>query len=336
MIRFERGDVLYLLWVLPILVAIAWWENRWYLKAMIRWAAQEMWEVTLPQNSPNRILLKRILTIVSIGVLIIGIAGPQVGTTLREVKREGVDIALVVDISSSMLSEDIAPNRNLRTRSEIGRLLNKLRGDRVALIFFANAAHIQIPLTLDYSTVMSLLNLLGPETMPAQGTLIARGIEMAAQVFQDDSPAARVMVLISDGEDQGSKVVKAAELAAEQRIVIHTIGMATYAGGPIPEKNDQGQVTGYKKDKNGNTVLTRLNEQLLTDIATATGGNYYRATQSGDEFKQVYKHIFELDKAQFEERQYTDYEDRFQWLLAMSLLLIVIEQIIPSGRRRWI
>jgi len=270
----------------------------------------------------------------AIMLLIFSASGPQVGTRMIEVIREGSDIAIAVDVSESMLAEDITPNRMMKAQHEIVKFLGKLRGDRVALVPFAGVAFVQVPLTLDYAAVNSILHALEPGMIPQPGTSISAAINQASRAFRAEGKAQNIIILISDGEDHEAGAIEAAKEAAKESVIIYTVGMASPSGGPVPIKNERGKVTGYKKEKGGGTVISRLNEKLLTDIARITGGEFYRATSVGGEFNKIYKQVAGLDKEQFEAKEYTDFEHRFQWPLAAAFLLVVIGEIIPPGRRR--
>jgi Ca-activated chloride channel family protein len=334
MIRFAHPVLLNLLWGGLLLVLLAVLDYRWRLAAMRRWARDATWNTALPHRAPGRILLKRILHIGALLAIVFSLSGPQVGTHLVEVTREGCDLAIAMDVSQSMMAEDIAPSRMLRARHEVTRLLDQIRGDRVALVPFAGVAFVQVPLTLDYGAVVSILNALEPGMIPQPGTSLAEAIKQARRAFQAEGKAQKVLLIISDGEDHEPGALAEAKEAGKAGIKIFTVGMATAAGGPIPVKDERGRVSGYKKDSGGQTVISRLNEKTLQDIAGAAGGEYYRATSSGGEFKQIYKKIAGLDKEQFESKEYTDWEDRFQWPISAACVLIIIGEFIPPGRRR--
>lgn len=301
---------------------------------MQRWAREPLWDASLPNRALFRRFFKGLLTVAAVGLLVFALSGPQVGTRLVEVTREGADIAIAVDVSQSMLAEDITPNRMIKTRHEITKFLSRLRGDRVALVPFAGVAFVQVPLTLDYSAVNSILNAFEPGMIPQPGTSLAGAIEQAKRAFRVESKAQRVIILISDGEDHEKGALEEAKTAAKEGVIIHTVGMASLTGGPIPEKDSRGRISGYKKDDEGGTVISRLNDKLLSDIARTTGGEFYRATAVGGEFKEIFKKIAGLEKEQFEAKEYTDYEDRFQWPLAAAFLLVLIGEFVPPGRRR--
>ncbi len=334
MIQFTHPLLLNLLWLVPVLFTLVWLEYRWKLSAMKKWASQKLWDDVIPNRAPVNVLWKRILFVLAVGLLIFAMSGPQVGTRLVEVTRQGTDIALAVDLSQSMLVEDLTPNRFQRARHEISRFMDKLTGDRVALIPFARVAFVEVPMTLDHAAVNSKLNAIKPEMIPHPGTSLAATIKQARRVFSNKSQAQKIIVIITDGEDHEADAIKEAKKAADEGIIIYTIGMATVSGGPIPVKSQYGKVTGYKKDRSGSTIVSRLNEDLLSEISSVTGGEFYRATQTGSEFKQLYKTIAGMDKEKFETKQFTDYEDRFQYPAALALLLIVIGQLIPPARRR--
>ncbi len=334
MIRFARPEYLYFLWVIPLLLLIVWWEYRWRLKSMSRWASEPLWDVALPDRAPGRKLVKRLLIVLAIAMLLAALSGPQIGTRLVEVTREGSDIAIVIDVSQSMLAEDITPNRMMKARHEVVKFLGRLHGDRVALVPFAGVAFVQVPLTLDYAAVNSILHALEPGMIPQPGTSLSAAIKQAQRAFREESKAQKIMMLITDGEDHEAGAIDQAKEAVRENIIIYTIGMASPSGGPVPIKNARGNITGYKQERGGGTIISRLNEKLLKDIARITGGEYFRSTAVGSEFKQIFKKVAKLDKEEFEAREFTDFEHRFQWFLLAALLLIVAAELIPPGRLR--
>jgi Ca-activated chloride channel family protein len=334
MIRFAHPLYLHLLWLAPLLLGLAYFEYRWRLSAMKRWASEALWDSALPGSAPLNILIKRAVWVAVICLLALAAAGPQVGTRLTQVTREGVDLAIALDLSASMLTEDVTPNRLDKARHEIQRLLERLRGDRVALVPFAGVAFVQVPLTLDYSAVNGLLNSLEPGMIPVPGTAIGDAIKQARRAFRPEGKAQKILILITDGEDHETDAISQAKEAAKEGVVIFTVGMATDMGGPIPVKDEQGRVTGYKQEGGSGTVVSKLNEDLLKQIADATGGQYFRDVPSGDEFRKIFDRLNGMDKQKFEQKQFIDYEDRFQWPVAVAFLLLVIEEFIPGYRRK--
>lgn len=300
---------------------------------MKAWAQSKHWDTALPFRSPVRILLKRLMVSASLGLIVFALSGPQIGTRLIEVKREGTDIVIVFDVSESMNASDITPSRIVKARHEIGRLLKKLKGDRVALVPFASVAFIQVPLTLDYSSVLTTLEAMDPGMIPYPGTSLGEAIKMGSQAFKSESKAQKIMLLITDSEDHETDPLQEAETASKAGIKIFTVGMATPAGAPIPIRDNRGNITGYKQYKK-NTVVSRLDEVLLKEIAEKSGGAYFRATKSGTEFKKIFERISGMNTEEFETMQYSDYEDRFQWPLILALFILFLEMLIPFGKIR--
>ena len=334
MIRFAHPNYLHLLWLIPLILFVAIYEFQWRKKALLSWANAGMLDAVLPERAPIRILIKRVLLIVAVALIVLAVAGPQVGTRMIEVTREGTDVVIALDVSKSMLAEDIVPNRLLKARHEILGLLQMLKGDRVALVPFAGVAFVQVPLTLDYGACGAVLNALEPGMIPHPGTALGEAIAQARRAFRTDSKAQKSLILITDGEDHENGALEQAKEAAKEGVIIFTIGMASQSGAPIPEKDAVGRITGYKTEKGGGTVISRLNEQLLSDIASATGGEFYRDNPQGDEFRRIYEKLVGMDKQKFEQKQFTDYEDRFQWPLLLAFLLLLLEEIIPPYRQK--
>lgn len=334
MIRFAAPEYLQLLWVIPVLLILIFTDYRWRLSAINSWASASLRHSSLPTLATANVTVKRTLSVVALAAVIVALSGPQVGTKIVEVTREGSDIAIAIDLSYSMLTEDIAPNRFEKARHEIVRLLGKLRGDRIALVPFAGAAFVQVPMTLDYSAVNSILSILEPGIIPVPGTSLANAVKQARRSYSNDNKAQKVLIIITDGEDLEEGISEEIDLARKEGIVIYTIGMASPTGGPIPEKNRRGRVSSYRKDDKGGTIISRLNEPLLKEIAAKTDGEFYQATTTGDEFRQLFDKLSGLDKDIFEAKEYSDYEDRFQWFVAFALILLIAEQMIPQGRKR--
>ena len=300
---------------------------------MKRWAQQKMWDVVLPDRSPRRLLLKRWLGAVIIGLLIFAIAGPQVGTREIEVTREGRDIVIAIDVSQSMDAGDIVPSRLIKARHELNRLLRQLRGDRVALVPFTSVAFVMVPLTLDYSAVITSLEAIDPTMIPYPGTSLAEAIKQSRRAFRPEGKAQKILILITDSEDHDSKPLEQAAEAAKEGIQIFAVGMATLQGGPIPIKDRRGTITGYKEYQ-GSTVVSRLNEAMLKELAEITGGEYLRATRDGSEFRKMHDIISGKTAEEFESKQYSDFEDRFQWPVLAAIILLLMEEAIPPGRKR--
>lgn len=268
-------------------------------------------------------------------LLIIGIANPQTGSKLVEGERKGIDIMIALDVSNSMLAEDIQPNRLERAKQSISKLIDKLGNDRIGIIVFAGHAYMQLPITTDYSAAKMFLETINTRIVPTQGTAIGTAIDMAVNSF-DDETHSRAIIVITDGENHEDEPIESAKNAVDQGIIVYTIGMGLLEGAPIPEYNQYNRRTGYKKDRQGSTVITKLNESMLQQIASAGNGVYVRANNSSTGLKTVFDEINKLEKTEFESKMFSDYEDRFQYFIALSLIFIILELLIFERKSKWL
>ena len=265
--------------------------------------------------------------------LILALSRPQIGTTLELVKRSGLDIMVGLDISASMLAEDLKPNRLLKAKHAISSFIDRLEGDRVGLIAFAGDSFVQCPLTIDYAAAKLLLDALDVETISQSGTEISQAIEIAASSFNQEEDKYKVLLFFTDGEDHGKRAIEAAKAVANQGIRIYCVGVGLpNQGTPIPLRRSNGQFQGYKHDRNGKPIVTKLEDALLREIAQLTNGNYYQATPGGVEMNRLLAELAAIEKREIEERQFTRYEDRFQYFLAFALLFLVWEFLLPESR----
>ena len=265
--------------------------------------------------------------------LVLALSRPQIGTTLELVKRSGLDIMVGLDISASMLAEDIKPNRLLKAKHVISSFVDRLEGDRVGLIAFAGDSFVQCPLTIDYAAAKLLLDALSVDTISQSGTEISQAIEIAASSFNQEEDKYKILIFFTDGEDHGKKAVEAARTAANQGIRIYCVGVGLpNQGTPIPFRQANGELRGYKHDRNGTPIVTKLEDALLREIAQLTNGNYYQATPGETEINRLVAELTAIEKREIEERQFTQYEDRFQYFLAFALLFLVWEFLLPESR----
>ena len=276
---------------------------------------------------------KRILIVIAASFLILALTRPQIGSKLAMTKRYGVDILVAIDTSLSMLAQDIKPNRLEKARFEIASLIEKLKGDRIGILTFSGDSFIQCPLTLDYSAAKMFLSIIEAGMLPRPGTAIGDAIRLATGSFIKKERKHKVLILLTDGEDHGTSPVEAARDAHKQGIIVYTIGIGTGKGEPIPMLDEKGNITGYKKDKNGEVVMSRLDEETLQKIALVTGGKYYRASGREFELGQIYSEIDKMEKKELSSRLYTQYEERFQYFLGIGLVLLCIEFVIGDRRR---
>lgn len=334
-LRFENPQYLYWLLVLPVLIAVYILIRLWNKRQFKRFANIKLRGYLIPQYSPKRANTKFVLFLLIIALVIVGAANLQSGSKMEKVKREGIDIFLCVDISNSMHAEDIAPNRLERSKQAINKLISKLGGDRIGVIVFAGNAYVQLPITTDYSAAKMFLSTVDTDLIPAQGTEIGRAIDLAIKSFGENEHN-KAIIIISDGEDhENGDAVKAAQDAAKYGIKIYTIGMGLDEGAPIPLYNQYGKRTGYKKDKEGNVVITKLDDHILRQLAEIGDGIYVRASNSNVGLDKIYDDISKAKKSEIEAKVFTDYDDQFQWFIGAAIILLIIEILISSGKRKW-
>lgn len=334
-LRFENPQYLYWLLIIPVLVAIYVLIRLWNKRQFGRFANVNLRGYLVPMFSNARANTKFVIFNLIIALLIIGAANLQSGSKMEKVKREGIDLFLCVDISNSMHAEDIAPNRLERSKQAISKLISKLGGDRIGIIVFAGNAYVQLPITTDYSAAKMFLSTVDTDLIPTQGTEIGRAIELAIKSFGENEHN-KAIVIISDGEDhENGDAVKAAQDAAKYGIKIYTIGMGLDEGAPIPLYNKYGKKTGYKKDKDGNIIITKLDDHILRQIAEIGDGLYVRASNSNVGLDKIYEDINKTEKSEIESSVFTDYDDQFQWFVGAAILLLIIEILLSSGKKEW-
>jgi Ca-activated chloride channel family protein len=273
-----------------------------------------------------------VLVLASFLVLILALARPQFGTRVETVKREGHDIFVALDVSTSMLAEDVSPNRIAKARLEVSSLIDRLQGDRIGLIAFAGEAFVQCPLTLDYAAAKLFLSVMDTDLIPTPGTAVAEAIEKAVDSFVEGEKKSKVLIIITDGEDHDGSVEEAARKAAEQGIVIYPIGIGLPQGTPIPVYDQFGRQQGFKKDKSGEVVLSRLNEATLRSLGEITGGEYSRVTNSAIELDRIYEELNDMDKKELANRQITIFDEKFQILLILAIVLMTVEVCLGDRR----
>ncbi len=325
MFRFAHIEYLYCLYLIPAFILVFWYLLRNKSRLLEKFAVKKLHTILFPAYSRNKSIVRFGIIISAIIFLIIAAADPQVGTKVENVKQTGIDIYIILDVSLSMQAQDIKPSRLEKAKLEISNLIAKLGGDRIGLIVFAGEPFVQFPLTTDYSAANLFLSAAGVNTIPDQGTAIAAAINLANKSFSYSFKTEKVMVIFTDGEDHEGNLSDAIDEAKKNNIKIYTIGLGSPDGVPIPIYNEQGQPAGFKKDQDGNVVLTKLDESALKDIATGTGGQYMRGSNDRDELDMIYKDLSGIKKTEFGEKIVTDYEDRFYYFLIPAIILLIIE-----------
>ena len=338
MLRFSHTAYLYGLFLIPVLVVIFLLMSRWRKKAIKRLGDYELIMKLIPDISDSKTRIKLVFQLIAFAFLIIAIAGPQMGSKLEVVKRQGADIVIALDVSNSMMAEDLSPNRLERAKQSILKLIDDLKGDRLGIIVFAGEAFVQLPITTDYAAAKLFINTINTEIVPTQGTAIGTAINLAVKSFgepnENNLKKNRSIIVITDGENHEDDAINEANSAQEQGIIVHTIGMGSPQGSPIPSLSN-GVKTGYKKDKEGQTVITKLNEQMLQDIASSGKGIYVRASNSKNGLELLMKEFEKMDKQEFEEKSFTDYEEQFQYFVALALLFLTLDFFVSRRKIKW-
>lgn len=327
---FAAPQLLYLLALLPLMAALAVWVSRRRQAAIARLGDPRLVDrLSMSVNWRGR-RWRGWLWFVAIALIVVAVARPQWGTELQVIERRGVQIMVALDVSQSMLAEDIKPDRLSRAKLEIVDLMNRLGGDEIGLVLFSGASFIQFPLTFDYTTARVALDDAAPDVISRPGTAVGDAILMALRGFDEKRTSQKVIVLMTDGEDHEGDPVEAARQAADEGVIIYAIGFGTPQGDPIPEYDGSGQVIGYKKDRSGEVVLSRLDEATLQQVASVTNGEYYRASAGAGAVESLAAELAGLQKAEIESEFETRNVERFQWSLLGALLALLIAEVIPD------
>ena len=335
MLRYDNIEYLYLLLLIPIIILAIVIYSRWQKRSIKKFGDSQLIEQLMQSHSNIRKKIKHILFILSITLLIIGLSNPQIGTKMEEVKREGVDLMIAIDLSYSMMAQDIKPNRLERAKQAISRLIDKLEGDRIGLVVFAGEAYVQLPITTDYSAAKLFLSTVNTSIVPTQGTKIGNAIDLCVKSFDNENTQSKAIIIITDGETHDEEAISSAELAQENGIYIHTLGMGLTKGGPIPIYNKYGSTSEFRKDREGNTIITKLNEPMLQEIAQVGMGTYVRANNSKSGLSILFDEINKMEKKEIGTMIFTDYKDRFQIFIGMSLFLLILNIFLLQRKTSW-
>jgi Ca-activated chloride channel homolog len=331
--RFAAPGYLWLLLALPVLAAALVLEFRRRRRALALFGDLILVRRLTTSASLERRVIKAVLLIVAVFFLVLALARPQWGAKLETINRRGVDVMVAVDTSVSMLAEDVKPSRLAQARAAISALIDLLQGDRVGIIAFAGAAYVACPLTLDYAAASMFVEVLDTDLIPVGGSAIAAAIRAAIPAFASQERRYKVLILITDGEDHEGDLAEAARAAAAEGIIIHAVGVGGPEGEPIPLRNARGDVMGYKEDRNGRKVTSRLDESALESIAASTGGKYFRSTPEGIELHRVYEEISRMEQKGLSGRLQAAYEERYQIPLGIAIALLALETCLSDRRR---
>jgi len=333
--QLEEKIWFWVLLVIPVIILLFTILQFWKYRTQKRFASSKL----LKRLSPNQSLFKSILKIVvlclAFACLAIALVNPKIGTKLETVKRQGVDIVFAVDVSKSMLAEDIAPNRLEKSKQLVTQIINNLASDRVGIIAYAGKAFPQLPITTDYASAKMFLQNMNTDMLSSQGTAINEAIELGKTYFDDEEQTNRVLIIISDGEDHSDVASSVAEEASDEGIRIFTIGVGDLKGGPIPIKRN-GILLNYKKDNQGETVITKLNEETLKDIAEEANGAYINGNNTSDVINEIKDILNKMDKTEFEAKEFADYKDQFQWFLGFGIFFLFIDIFFLERKTGWL
>lgn len=335
MFQLEEKIWFWALLIIPVIVVFFLLLLLWKKQTQKKFSDKALLKRLSPNQSVFKSVLKIIVLSLAFASLAIALVNPKIGTKLETVKREGVDIVFAIDVSKSMLAEDIKPNRLEKSKQLVSQIINNLGSDRVGIIAYAGKAFPQLPITTDYSAAKLFLQNMNTDMLSSQGTAINEAILLAKTYYDNDEQTNRVLVIISDGEDHSEAAVQVAEQASQEGIKIFTIGVGETKGGPIPLKRN-GIVTGYKKDSQGETVITRLDETTLKNIAAQANGQYIQGRTTDKVVNQMKDILNKMDKTEFEAKQIADFKDQFQWFLGLAILLFFIDIFLLERKTAWL
>lgn len=335
MFRFENSIYLYGLAFIPVLILffVATWYYR--KRALNRFGNPDLLEQLMPDWSRYKHTVKFILLVTTLAFLIVGWANPQWGSKKEKVKRKGIDVFIALDVSRSMLAQDISPSRLDRSKRFAQNLVDQLKGENLGLILFACNAYMQVPLTTDYAFARMFVTTANPGMAPSQGTAISEAIALSEQSFPEENQKHKALIIISDGEDHDGEAVAAAATAKENGLLTFTIGVGEASGSFIPVR--QGGREDYLRDRTGNPVKSQLNEEMLREVAQAGGGDYFNLLAGSDEVMKALKmRIDAIEKRELELRSFTEYESYFQYFIGMGLILLILEFLLSYRKNKYL
>ena len=334
---FDLGNPQYqYLLVLPLLILVTYFHFRsWRNKKQEQFADNVLFYKINPFRSKRKSVIKLILRFLGLTALIFGLINPKVGTRIETITRKGVDVVFAIDVSKSMLAEDISPSRIQKAKHILSNAIDELVNDRIGIIVYAGKAYAQLPLTTDYAAAKMFLRTINTDMVPTQGTDIGNAVEMALSYFESGNEQNRVLFILSDGESHEEGALEASELASKNGILIHAIGLGTLDGGPIPIKRN-GVIKGYKKDNEDKVVVTKMDPAMLQQLALSTEGTFIDGVNTKETIDFIKSSIGKMEQVESETEMYTDYEDQFQWFLAIALIFFVFDVILPNRKTLWL
>ncbi|MEI6864622.1 VWA domain-containing protein [Flavicella sp.] len=335
MYKLEEPIYFYLFATLPLVVvvfiAVVWWKKR----TQKKFASLELLEKIAPNYSFFKSTLKLIFLLIGISFLILSLVNPKMGIKLKTIKREGVDIVFALDVSKSMLAEDIAPNRLEKAKQIISKTIEKLGSDRVGIIVYAGNAYPLLPITTDHAAANMFLQNANPDMVSSQGTAINEALSLAKTYYNNEEQTNKFLVIISDGEDHEKNTIAMADDLANEGIKVYTVGVGTEKGGPIPLR-DRGTLTGYKKDRKGEVVITHRNSNVLIEVADKANGAYSDGNLTEKPVNMLIDVVSNAQKHEFETKQFSDFKDQFQWFVGIALLFFIFDIFFLEKKTKWL
>ncbi len=335
MYQLEEQHYFYYFIAVAVLLIAFLLVSLWKKRKQNSFADADLLEKLSPEASPFKSVLKVVVIAIGLSLLIIALVNPKMGTKLKTIKRQGVDVVFALDVSKSMLAEDIVPNRLDKSKQIISKIIDKLGSDRVGIIIYAGNAYPLLPITTDHAAAKMFLQNADPNMVSSQGTAINEALKLAKSFYDDDDQTNRYLFVISDGEDHEENVSYIAEDATKEGIKIYSIGIGTSKGSPIPLKRD-GTLIGYKKDRKGEVVITQLNDKTLKSIASDGKGEYLYGNNTAKTVEYIDELLLAADKKEFETKQFADYKDQFQWFVAFGLLFLIFDTLMLNKKTTWI
>ena len=333
MFQFANPQYLLFLLLVPALLLIFIAGRMMRRRALQAFGDSDLVKGLMPDTSASRPWVKTVIELLALALLVIAAAGPQFGTKLREVKRTGIELVVALDVSNSMLAEDITPNRLENAKRAISKMIDGLKDDKLALIVFAGDAFVQLPMTSDYTAAKMFLSSINPSLVTNQGTALEKAINLGVKSFTPGDDKNKAIVIITDGEDHDGDPIAAATKANEAGVTIHMVGMGLPQGAPIPTVNRNGQ-RDYRTDAQGNVVISKLEETTLKQVAAAGGGKYIRANNTKSGLSALFSELHNMEKVEMDAKIYPEYEEQYQYFLGFGLLLLLIDVFVLNRRNR--
>lgn len=335
MYLLEETYYFYLLATIPVVVLLFILTALWKKHAQKRFAGSKALKRLSPDKSTFKPAVKLVLVCLALFSMVIALVNPKIGTKIETVKREGVDVVFAIDVSKSMDAEDVAPNRIEKSKQLVSQILGTLGGDRIGIIGYAGSAFPQLPITTDFGAARMFLSAMNTDMVSSQGTAIAEAIRLAATYYDDEEQTNRILFIISDGEDHEGNTASVIDQAVKDGIKIYTIGVGTPSGSPIPIKRN-GILQEYKRDRNGDRVITQLDETTLQEIARQGNGGYISGNNTAEVVNRVKTILNETNKTEFEAKQFADFKDQFQWFIGIALLLLLLDIFFLERKTTWL